>query len=145
MQILEATKQDIAEIAQLFKQYLIFYKVDFKGKDPELFLTQRLENNESKLYYAQTDTGEKVGFAHLYPLFDSLAMQPMWLLNDLYVAPSARCKGVGTALLSRCDELVIATNASSLMLSTGIDNKAAQSIYERHGYKRDLDFYIYNK
>lgn len=86
-----------------------------------------------------------LGFAHLYPLFCSLALRRSWLLHDLFVAPSARQQGVTQALLERADRLGYDTGAAFLMLSTATDNQRAQALYERHGYRRDLEFYSYIK
>jgi len=70
-------------------------------------------------------------------------MQRLWILNDLYVASVARRKGVGEALLQRARRLAEQTGAKGLTLSTGVDNAAAQHLYESLGWTRDRDFYVY--
>jgi GNAT superfamily N-acetyltransferase len=49
-------------------------------------------------YLAEAD-GEALGFTQLYPAFASLSLAPSWILNDLYVEPAARGRGVGEALM----------------------------------------------
>ena len=70
-------------------------------------------------------------------------MQRLWILNDLFVAPSARRSGVAKALMERARQLAIATRAKGLLLSTWVENTSAQRLYESLGYVRDAEFYSY--
>lgn len=145
MNIFQAKVDDIPRAAPLFVQYREFYQVPAEPAAAEAFLLARCARQESVLFLAEHENGELLGFAHLYPLFCSLELKPIWLLYDLFVAPSARKQGVAQALLARADEHGRATGAAFLMLSTATDNLGAQALYEQHGYHRDLDFYSYNK
>ncbi|MGY6040018.1 GNAT family N-acetyltransferase [Aeromonas sp. AE23HZ002T15] len=145
MNILQARIDDIPRVAPLFVQYREFYRVPAAPAAAEAFLQARCARQESVLFLAEHEDGEVLGFAHLYPLFCSLELKPIWLLYDLFVAPSARKQGVAQALLERADEHGHATGAAFLMLSTATDNLGAQSLYEGHGYHRDLEFYSYIK
>ncbi|MCA9102209.1 MAG: GNAT family N-acetyltransferase [Planctomycetales bacterium] len=80
---------------------------------------------------------EAVGFVQLYPLFSSVSMQRIWLLNDLYVSESARRTGVGTALLDAACEHGARTGALRLELATARTNTAAQQVYASNGWTRD--------
>ena len=134
---------DVKKVSPLYLKYLEFYQVDVSGKDPEAFIKARIENEESVVYYATDESGQTLGFAQLYPLFCSLEMKKIWLLYDLYVDSSQRKRGIGERLLEQADQLAKETDSAFVMLSTGIDNKTAQSVYERHGYVRDVEFYNY--
>jgi len=70
-------------------------------------------------------------------------MHRAWLLNDLYVAESARRHGVAGALLDAARRHGKATGAHELTLQTTVDNKAAQALYEREGWVRQDGFYWY--
>ncbi|AQW59520.1 GNAT family N-acetyltransferase [Vibrio owensii] len=139
----KADASDVAKIAPLYLKYLEFYQVDVSDKDPEAFIKSRIENEESVVYYATDESGQTLGFAQLYPLFCSLEMKKIWLLYDLYVDSSQRKRGIGERLLEQADLLAKETDSAFVMLNTGIDNKAAQSVYEKHGYVRDVKFYNY--
>lgn len=70
-------------------------------------------------------------------------MAKAWILNDLYVHKDARGKGVAEALLEKAKAYALETSAVSIALSTAPDNFPAQRLYEKHGYKRDEQFYHY--
>ncbi len=143
--IKKAQLSDIQAISNLYEMYLSFYQVDTSNKDPEAYLRTRLENNESVIYYVVNGNNEYVGFTQLYPLFCSLEMNKTWLLYDLYVHAEHRKNGVAQLLLDQADLLAKETNASFVMLSTGIDNLKAQKLYEKNNYIRDNEFYTYVK
>lgn len=139
----KATEEHVPQIAPLFNAYRMFYQQRSNLKGAASFLTQRLANNESVVFLAWID-GEAVGFTQLYPIFSSVGMQRTWLLNDLFVAEAARNKGVATALLDAAKQHGLLTGSRWLMLQTATLNIAAQKLYERNGWKKDEDYYVYN-
>ena len=68
------------------------------------------------------------------PSINTVAMRPIWLLEDLYVAPAGRRKGVATALMTYAENFARETGAERLTLATAHDNRRAQSLYKRMGY-----------
>jgi ribosomal protein S18 acetylase RimI-like enzyme len=89
------------------------------------------------------ERGKALGFTLLYPTWSSLSMKPWWNLNDLYVVPEARQRGVARALLERARRLAEESGASGLGLETGKDNLPAQKLYEQLGWKREEEFFRY--
>lgn len=85
-----------------------------------------------------------LGFVQLYPSFSSVSMKRLWVLNDLFVVPGARRRGAAEALMARARRLALETGAEGLVLETAVDNKKAQRLYEKLGWKRDREFYRYN-
>src|SRR5208337_3271218 len=73
----------------------------------------------------------------------SFLMERLWILNDLFVSPGARKRGVGVALLQRAEEFARQTNAKGLELETWVNNIPAQHLYEKCGWKRNVEFYQY--
>ena len=140
----EATPHDVERLAPLFDAYRQFYE---RPSDLELcrsFLASRLDRRESVVFLAEED-GATLGFVQLYPLFSSTSARPgrLWLLNDLFVVPSARGRGVGRDLMNRARRLAQETHACGLELATARTNHLAQSLYESLGYRRDDDFFRY--
>lgn len=84
-----------------------------------------------------------VGLTQLYPLFCSLEMKRIWLLYDLFVDPSSRKQGVAEAFIARAGQLAKESDPAFIMLSIATDN--TQALYEKNGFVRDTDFYVYNK
>lgn len=144
MEIIRAQLQHTDLIAPLFDAYRQFYKADSDLEASREFIQQRLSNDESIIFLALDDE-QAIGFAQLYSLFASVALQSLWLLNDLYVHPSVRKAGVGEALMKEAEDFARETNSRGLFLRTATDNIPAQRLYERCGWVKDEKFYRYDK
>ena len=75
-----------------------------------------------------------LGFVHLMPSISTVAMRPIWLLEDLYRRARRPTKGVATALMTYAENFARETGAERLTLATAHDNRRAQSLYKRMGY-----------
>ncbi|EIV5415934.1 MULTISPECIES: GNAT family N-acetyltransferase [Klebsiella] len=144
MNIYQAQPQDVDTVLPLYLAYRRFYQVEENLVQAREFILKRLQLNESVIFFAEVD-GKAVGFTQLYPLFCSLEMKRIWLLYDLYVDESARQHGVAQQLIARAEQLAKESDSAFIMLSTATDNTKAQALYERSGFVRDTDFYVYNK
>jgi GNAT superfamily N-acetyltransferase len=132
--IRRATLDDAAALAVLFDAYRQFYEQETDHLRAEQFLSDRILNDESVIFVAEDRGGELLGFTQLYPLFSSVGMSRLWLLNDLFVAESARCLGVAAALLNRAQDFGRQDAASGLLLETHATNSAARALYEKQGW-----------
>lgn len=141
MTIIQAHIEHLEDIVPLFNSYRIFYKQDSDLISAKQFLKERILNNESIIYIAYLEK-EAVGFTQLYPLFSSVSMKSMYLLNDLYVKSNYRGKGIGEALINKAKTLCVAQQNKGLALQTAADNPA-QKLYERLGFIKDHDLYYY--
>jgi GNAT superfamily N-acetyltransferase len=137
-----AVAADVAALVPLFEAYRAFYRQPADTPGAESFLRERLEKSESVVLLAR-DGETAVGFAQLYPLFSSTRMVRLWLLNDLYVVPAARRGGVARRLLGAVEAFARQNGASELMLSTHVNNRTAQRVYEAAGWRRDDEFSTY--
>ncbi|ASS68948.1 MULTISPECIES: GNAT family N-acetyltransferase [unclassified Paenibacillus] len=129
-------------VAPLFDQYRIFYGQPSDEEGARLFLQARLERGESVLFAAAAE-GVPIGFAQLYPVFSSVSMRRVWILNDLYVHAEWRGRGAAKLLLQAVRDYAAAGEARSVQLSTAADNSAARSLYEQAGYELDTVFLTY--
>ena len=139
-----ATITDLDALAPLFDGYRQFYRQPPDLPRARAFLDERIERGESLILLARDDDGAGLGFTQLYPLFSSVRAVRTWLLNDLFVAPSARRRGVAGALLRTAAEQARERGAASLSLSTALDNAAAQALYESLGWRRESGFCEYS-
>ena len=144
MNIIRAQLEHTDLIAPLFDAYRQFYKAGPDLEASREFIHQTLTKNESIIFLA-LDEDKAIGFVQLYPLFASVALQSLWLLNDLYVDPSARKQGAGEALMKEAEDFAHETNSRGLFLRTATDNAPAQRLYERCGWVKDEKFYRYDK
>ena len=140
--IYQATINDLKQLVPLFDAYRVFYKQPSDKEGAEKFLFERFEHGESVIFMAK-DNEEAVGFTQLYPIFSSVSMQRLWLLNDLFVMEQGRRKGIAEKLMNAAKDFATLTSAKGLILSTATDNHDAQRLYERLGYKKDDGFVQY--
>lgn len=143
MNIIRATIEHTDLLAPLFDLYRQFYKADSNLEASRQFIFDRLSKNETVIFLAM-ENDKALGFVQLYPLFASVALKSLWLLNDLYVDESARKLGVGEALIHAAEDFAKETNARGLFLRTARDNFPAQKLYEKCGWVRDEQFYRYD-
>jgi len=141
VEVRRATLADLDVLVPLFDQYRQFYRQPGDPERAHRFLRERLERSQSVILLAFDNTA--IGFTQLYPSFSSGAMAPIFILNDLFVAPEARRRGVGSRLLRAAAQHGRDTGAIRLVLSTELTNTTAQSVYERMGWKRDMVFCVY--
>lgn len=57
-------------------------------------------------------------------------------LEDLFVLPAERRRGVGTALLAACLAAARARGDPAITLAVNVENHAARRLYDRLGYRR---------
>jgi ribosomal protein S18 acetylase RimI-like enzyme len=131
-----ATPDDIDAVALLFDAYRHFYDQPADLPRARAFLLERMQLGQSLLLVAERGGGV-VGFAQLYPMFSSVRTAPIWILNDLYVADSARRCGIGRRLLSAAEVAARAAGAARLMLETSRANAPARALYRDAGWEED--------
>ncbi len=143
IQIIRADASHLESIVPLFDAYRQFYKRASDLEAARTYLRERLERDECVVFLALEDR-KAVGFTLLYKHFTSVAMGTIWLLNDLFVAPESRGQGIGEALILKATQMAREDGSIGLHLRTAIDNAPAQALYEKLGWKRDLEFYRYD-
>ena len=147
VRIREAVSGDLPALGKLFDQYRQFYQLPTDVAKATAYLEARLGARESVVLVAADaadDAEQLLGFTQLYPTWCSLLAGPVYVLYDLYVAPQARRRGVGRALLKAAAERGRRDGKLRMTLSTAKTNADAQSVYESLGWERDNEFYVYN-
>jgi GNAT superfamily N-acetyltransferase len=76
------------------------------------------------------NAGEILGYACLYWHFSSLQAVETVLMNDLFVRPEARGRGVGRALIEASAAVARERGAPWLEWATAPDNHTAQRLYD---------------
>lgn len=136
LRIRQAAPGDLHELARLFDAYRQFYDQASDVRGAREFLTERMEARQSLVIVAAGDDA-LVGFAQLYPMFSSVRMAPIWILNDLYVDADVRRLGVGRLLLEASAAAARAAGATRLVLETARENLAARALYRAAGWEED--------
>ena len=78
------------------------------------------------------------------PTFSSVRLSKIVVLNDLFVNPTIRNKGVGEQLIDQCFVLAKTIGADLVRLRTAKDNYIAQGLYHKKGFVRDELYYTYD-
>lgn len=141
MTILKAQIDHLDHLIPLFDGYRVFYEQDSNAPKAKQFLFERLKNKDSVIFIAYLEN-KAVGFTQLYPLFSSVSMQSMYLLNDLFVDKNNRGKGIGEALIIKAKSFCKENHLKGLAIQTAPDNPA-QHLYERLGFKKDTDLHFF--
>ena len=111
MSVRHAKLRDIEALGELLDGYRVFYDQPSDPAGARDFLAHRLGLGDSHLLVYEGEDGELLGFVQLYPLFSTVRLAPLWLLNDLFVAPNARDRGIGRALMNAARDLALANGA----------------------------------
>jgi len=114
----------------LFKQYIVFYKSSLSY---ELFeLDWQRINSEFNIngLVAEVD-GHVVGFAHYIFRPSTWDKNDFCYLEDLFVDPAIRGKGVGRALIKELENIALAKGSKRLYWTTAPDNETARKLYDQ--------------
>lgn len=145
MKIVQANISHIDQLVELFDAYRVWYQKASDKETAKKFLSQRIKNGESIVYVCQNDAGQLVGFTQLYPIFSSTRMKRMWLLNDLFVDPDFRGKGISKMLINQAKELCKKTNSCGILLETEATNDIGNKLYPTTGFElEENNFYFWS-
>ncbi len=141
IKIIKADTSHIELIVPLLDQYRVFYQQDSDEDRVRKFLHERFSKNESVVFLA-LENSKPTGFTQLYTSFSSVALQRVFMLNDLFVSNSHRGKGIGEALLTKAKEHCKKMKYKGLALETALENPA-QRLYEKLGWEKDSHCFHY--
>lgn len=131
--IRKATHSDLPQLTNLFDQYRVFYGKESDETSAIQFLTERLTQNDSVIFVAE-DAFTLQGFTQLYPLYSSVRMKKLWLLNDLYVNEKFRGLGISVALINQAKTLCRTSGACGMYLETAKANAIGNKLYVKTGF-----------
>lgn len=145
IEIVRADETHVETLTPLFDAYRRYYDLASDAERARRFLSDRLSADESVIFLAReaSDSSIGLGFTQLYPGFSSLRMARSWRLNDLFVAPEARGRGVGRGLMNAAIAFARGSGAGAIELCTERDNAKARPLYESLGFRCDERFVEY--
>jgi GNAT superfamily N-acetyltransferase len=135
--ITPVTLADLDELLPLMRGYCDFYEVDPGDEQLHALALTLIEHPDtSGVQLIAREAGEAVGFATIFWSYSTLAAAAIGVMNDLYVAPHARGKGLGAQLIRACEAVCVAHDVGILEWETAPSNKRAQTVYDRLGAER---------
>ncbi|HVH63101.1 MAG TPA: GNAT family N-acetyltransferase [Candidatus Dormibacteraeota bacterium] len=135
---------DVPLIADLIRGLARFEKLEHEVTMTEEKLTDGLFGERA---YAETliaeDGGTPVGFALFFHNFSTFLAQPGIYLEDLFVVPEQRGRGIGRLLLERLAKLAVDRGCGRLEWAVLDWNTDAIAFYERLGARPNSDWTVY--
>jgi len=104
--IRSATESDVPLILQFIRDLAIYEKLEHKVEATEQQLRQTLFGNPrfAEVLFAEVD-GKEAGFALFFHNYSTFLGQPGIYLEDLFVRPEMRGRGIGKSLLTHLARL----------------------------------------
>jgi len=138
-------EDDLPDLLPLMRAYSEFYGVP-PDEERLLGVARMLigQQHEGVQFIARDEGGEALGFATVYMTWETLDAGRLAVMNDLFVAPAARGRGVGAALIEECRRFAGERRAGKLAWQTAPDNETAQRLYENVGATREdwVDYHL---
>ena len=133
-QIRPATPDDIPHILQFIRELADYEKLSHQVTATKDLLHQHLFGPRpvAECLVAQLD-GSPVGFALFFHNFSTFLGRPGIYLEDLFVRPAARGRGVGRALLTHLAQIAVERNCGRLEWSVLDWNAPAIGFYKKLG------------
>ena len=137
VEIRPARTEEIEEMLPLIRAYCQFYETEPNDDGlREMFQTLITTPSQGSVFIARDD-GKAVGFATLDWKWSSLKAARIGYLEDLFVDPPARGKGIADALIEVCAERCRELGLPAMEWLTAPDNLRAQQVYNRTGAESD--------
>jgi len=124
-------RTDEAEWRRLWAEYLQFYKVRLDDKITDYTWMRLRERRPQIIGRVAEDRGRLIGFSISIVHEGTWILTPTCYLEDLYVEPSARGRGVGSALIQDLVQLGLSANWSRIYWHTRAENSVARRVYDR--------------
>lgn len=117
--------------------YLVFYKSTVPAEVTEETFRRFFDENEPVYAIVAQDeeTGKLIGFANYLTHRNTWTIEDTMYLNDLFVKPSCRLKGVGRKLIEYVYSEADRLNCKKCYWSTQFENHRAQLLYTKVGRK----------
>jgi len=89
------------------------------------------------------DEPAPVGYAVFFEAYSTFRATPTLYLEDIFVLPSYRGRGIGSALLRHCIQLAHERGCARMEWTCLDWNRKAQQVYERIGARHLSEWYLY--
>jgi GNAT superfamily N-acetyltransferase len=137
IRVAPVTAADFEQLLPLIGSYQRFYEVeDIDEERNRSFFRRFLAPSEDGMLIGARAGDRFLGYACLYWHFSSSLAAETVLMNDLYVEPDTRGKGIGRKLIEASRDVARERGAAHLEWVTAPDNHTAQRLYDSTGAER---------
>ena len=138
-----AERKDCGTILNFIKKLAEYENMsDLVIADEKLLETELFDKNGAEVIFAVYD-GKEVGFALFFHNFSTFLGKRGLYLEDLFVLPEYRGKGIGTAILKRLAQIALERNCGRLEWSCLDWNKPSIQFYLSLGAEPMSEWTIY--
>jgi GNAT superfamily N-acetyltransferase len=129
--IVRVTWANIDQVLPLIADYQRFYQAAPDDARNRVHFGKLIDNSAlGAQWVALADDGRAVGFVTAYRVFSSVSAVEKCLLNDLFVVPEMRGKGLGKQLILHCHAWAKSEGYAGVHWQTALDNHTAQRLYD---------------
>lgn len=145
IRIREAVEEDVGLVAVLIHQLAEYERLLDEVRMTEAGLRQALFGPRpyAEVAIAEDRDGQPLGFALFFHNFSTFLGRPGIYLEDLFVRPEHRGRGVGRALLRHLAALAVERGCGRLEWSVLDWNEPAIGFYERLGARANDGWTVY--
>jgi GNAT superfamily N-acetyltransferase len=127
---------------QLWRGYCDFYRAQVPEEVTNRTWNRILDPDSAVMCVVAEIEGQVYGFAHCVVHENTWETQPVCYLEDLFVTPGARGRGVGKALLEWLRNAMRAEGWARLYWVTQADNVQARRLYDQFTQADDFVRYV---
>jgi GNAT superfamily N-acetyltransferase len=142
MIIRDAMPSDEPSWRKLWEGYLTFYKAEVPEEVTLRTWERLIRKQDGFLCRIAETSGEVCGFSNSVLHGGTWTVQPICYLEDLFVRPESRGRGIGEALIRDLAEMAKAKGWSHLYWQTQTGNATARSVYDRFTNADDFVRYV---
>jgi GNAT superfamily N-acetyltransferase len=128
----------LLRLLPLMGAYCVFYRV--QPSDAALLAMSRAmiaDPVHEGVQLLATADGEDAGFATIFWSWETTTSGRIGVMNDLFVTPASRGRGISSVLIRACLERCRDHGAVRMVWQTAVDNVAAQAVYDHVGATRE--------
>ncbi len=128
---------DLALVLEMMDEFYRDQQMRFEAKAATSALRRLLADPARGSAYLVRCDGATAGYLFLTSCFSVEFHGEFMLLDELYLRPAFRGKGLGRLAVEFAERVCRERGVKTLRLEVGHENAAAQSLYESMGFKRE--------
>jgi len=141
-----ATLQDVPALLSLVEQYWLFEDIEgFDAARVGRVLTHALSESCLASGWIAVAGGQAVGYLLSVYVFSLEHLGITAEIDEFFVLPSARSRGVGEALLHLAEAEFVRRGCTNVSLQLGRGNDRARTFYRAQGYGERAGFELLDK
>lgn len=146
VQVRSAATRDVPQLLALVRRYWEFEGIaGFAALRVELTLKQLLAEPRLGAVWVAEDEGRLVGYLIAVRILSVEHSGVMAEIDELFVLPEARSRGVGAGLLEAAESALASAGCVRLQLQLGAANETARAFYEHRGYAPRAGYRLLDK